>query len=399
MAKTKMKDRELVEAHSAVFGRTADAYVYAPGRAELGGNHTDHQGGKVLAGAIDLFVQSAVSRVPDPVVTIRSKGQSDLVIDLNCLEPVPGECGSSEALVRGVASALYSRGYRIGGLSFYTESDIPIGIGLSSSAAFENMIAFAFNLVYNGGVITPYELAMSGHVAETIFFCKPSGLLDQMTSAVGGVVCLDFFDEDAPGIVQIPFDLASFGYALVIVDTGGSHADLTAEYASIPQEMRSVAAAFGKARLADVDRADFMAALMAGRSFCSDRAALRALHYFEENERVDKMCDALICGDLSSYFSLVRKSGLSSELLLQNAVPPGEVKNQPIPLALAVTRAILSGSGATRLQGGGFAGSIQAYVKTDCVPDYIAAIDRLFGKGAARVVGFSAAGAGGRATA
>ena len=358
----------------------------APGRTEIGGNHTDHQHGCVLAAAVDLDGIALADFTDDGFIRVYSEGHEPCEIDLSDLSPREEERGTSNALIRGIAAKFAELGVEIGGFTAYTTSDVLIGSGLSSSAAFENLIGTMIDLRYNGGRAGALEIAKIGQFAETEYFGKASGLMDQTVSAVGGFVAIDFADPSAPAITPVRFDFTGAGHSLCITDTKGSHADLIGEYAAIPAEMKSVAACFGAEFLRDVDEDEFYASLPELRGKCSDRASLRAAHFFAESERAILEAGALQNGDLEEFFRLVNESGTSSAELLQNLCPAGATDRQEIPLAIMLSRRVLGGCGAVRVHGGGFAGTIQAFVPTYLAESYAAEMDRVFGLGSCRIL-------------
>jgi galactokinase len=362
------------------------ALFSAPGRIEVGGNHTDHNNGRVLAAAINLDTIAVASPVPGDVVAVRSEGYAEpFVVDTKDLTPRTDEHGSSCALIRGVAARLRERGFRLGGFQACVTSEVGVGSGLSSSAAFEVLIGTTFNHFYNAGKIEPREIALAGRHAENKFFGKPSGLMDQMTSAVGGFVTIDFADPTDPVVRQVKFDLAAGGMSLVVTNTGGSHADLTPEYASVPREMQAVAKALGAETLRGVSAGQVIEQVSELRARLGDRAILRALHYFGDNDRVVAQVEALESGDLVRFLALVNESGRSSWMLLQNCYVGGATE-QGITLGLALSENVLHGRGAWRVHGGGFAGTILAVVPNDSLAIYTDRMEAAFGKGAAQVL-------------
>ena len=353
----------------------------APGRTELGGNHTDHNQGKVLAAAVQLEA-AAVAEPCQGRIEVRSGGwDQSFVVDLADLSPRKDEEGKTEALLRGVASEFQRRGHRWGGFRACIESSVLGGSGLSSSAAFEVLTGTILNTLYNDGALAPAELAMIGQVAENVHFGKPCGLMDQMASALGGVITIDFQHPKAPVVRKLNVDFNAAGWSLCIVNTKGSHADLTPEYAAIKGEMIQVAAHFGRSVLREVPEQSFYDEIpsLAGRF--SHRALLRAIHFFEENHRVDAMVVALEAGKIDDYLTLVNSSGRSSAQYLQNTYAPQRPAEQPIPLALALTERFLAGSGACRVHGGGFAGTIQAYVPLQRRREYAKTMEAVYGPG------------------
>ena len=358
-------------------------FFSAPGRTELGGNHTDHNNGKVLAAAVDIDIAAAVLKHEEKHVIFRSTGYPDVYVDLNNLEPVPSEAGTTEALIRGIAASFEESGTSVSGWHSYANSNVPGGLGLSSSAAVEVLIGRIFDNLYGQGLRTDLEIAQIGQKAENQYFGKPSGLMDQACCASGGVVMIDFADPLKAVIERSPFDLSCAGLSLCIVNTHGSHVDLTPEYASIPREMKAVAAFFGKTVLQELDIQTVLAHAKELSRRLGDRAVLRALHFFNENERVKAMREALIRKDMRCYLALVNESGDSSWELLQNVYSPSHSSsNQSICFALALTRQFLGkGLGACRVHGGGFAGTIQTYLPEDRVASYREYIDDVFGAG------------------
>ena len=354
-----------------------------PGRSELLGNHTDHNAGKVLAGAIDRDVIAVVSP-NEGKVNILSEGYPQESVDLALAnDPKAFADFTSAALIAGVADGLVKNGYKVGGFDAYITSDVLKGSGISSSAAYEVMIGNIFNHLYNGGKIENTEIAKISQYAENVFFGKPSGLMDQMACAVGGFVYIDFENASAPVIEPISFSLSDNGYELCIVNTGGNHADLNDDYASVPAEMKGVAALLGQEKLRGLTEADIIGAAAKIRATLGDRAFMRALHFIRENDRVECGKDALIRGDMAEFFSTVTASGTSSFKYLQNVYTVKNVGEQGLSLALALTDGMPAGAvGASRVHGGGFAGTIQAYVKREYTDAYIRLMDSVFGEGA-----------------
>ena len=338
-----------------------------PGRTELAGNHTDHQGGRVLAAAVDLYLLARAETTAEQTAILRSEGFGELRIDLGDLRPEASEPGTAEALARGTFEYLKQQGYALGGFRAEITSQIPAGAGLSSSAAFGVLAGRLVRELFNGGEIPPVTLALAAQYGENAHFGKPCGLMDECACALGGVSYLDFRDP-VPRVETIESRLFAPDWRLCTVATGGSHRDLTAEYAAIPAEMKAVAAFLGKTRLRDAEEGDFLAALPEVRRACGDRAALRALHFFEEDRRVPEMADALRRGDAEAYLRLMDASGRSSAEMLQNSFALSEPENQPIPLALALCRRALEGEGAARVHGGGFGGMVQVLARAERLP-------------------------------
>ncbi|MDR1107777.1 MAG: galactokinase [Spirochaetaceae bacterium] len=372
-------------------------FFTAPGRTELGGNHTDHNQGKVLAASIQLDAVALAAPREDNRVLFRSTGYPDVAVDLSDLSVQRGETGSTEALVRGVAAELVRRGTAVRGFTANADSVVLPGSGLSSSAAMEVLLGRIFDTLYGTEKRSALELAQIGQKAENLYFGKPSGLMDQTACATGGAVAIDFADPHAPRVQPINFDLSASGYTLCVVNTHGSHADLTPDYAAIPEEMKAVAAFFGKSVLREVSADQVLSHGAELRKAAGDRAVIRALHYFEENQRVEAMGKALKAvsaalsfrekqGELARYLNLVNKSGDSSWELLQNIYSPRAPREQGISLALSVTRQLLRDAGACRVHGGGFAGTIQAYIPLDLLDSYRHQMEGIFGAGAVTVL-------------
>jgi len=365
-----------------------------PGRTEIGGNHTDHQHGHVLCASVDLDMLACAAPNGKNAVRILSEGYGPLEVSLDGLEPREEEKNTSAALVRGVAGAIRARGFALSGFDACVTSTVLSGSGLSSSAAYEILIGNIFNTFCCGGALGPVELAKIGQYAENVHFGKPCGLMDQMGASVGGAVAIDFLDPANPAVRRADYDFSRSGHALCIVDTGSCHADLTGDYAAIPAEMGAVAARFGKRVLREVDEAAFYAELPALRKACGDRAVLRAMHFFADDRRAALEAGALEAGDFPRFLSLVNESGLSSSVLLQNTWAGGDAREQAVPLALEVGRALLGGAGAIRVHGGGFAGTVQAFVPTERLAAFRAGMERVFGPGACHVLRIRPQGGG-----
>lgn len=379
VAQPKARYLNALETFQSAFGRKEAALFSAPGRTELSGNHTDHQLGRVLAGSVSFDMIAAAAPRKDHIVSLLSEGYPPFKVDISSLEPRKAEQDHTAGLVRGVAAGLTKLGHSLSGIDIYITSSVPKGSGLSSSAAFEILIGTVFNHLCCGGSVDDITLAKIGQQAENAYFGKPSGLLDQMGCALGGVTAMDFGREDL-GVVRLQPDFTSAGYQLFVVNAGGSHANLTHEYAAIPAEMRSVAAALGSDVLGHVEEQIFYDAIPTLRGKVSDRALLRAIHFYEENKRVDLQVDALQRGDYEAYRKLMTASGQSSYDYLQNIYPSGDVKERSVSLALCLSERLLDGKGASRVQGGGFAGTIQALVPIVQVDEYVEKMERCFGK-------------------
>ncbi|MBI9079990.1 MAG: galactokinase [Pseudodesulfovibrio sp.] len=361
---------------------TRAVLVSAPGRTELGGNHTDHNNGVVLAAAVHLDCLAVASPTDGNGIRIRSEGFAESIeIELDDLSPRKGEEGTSAALVRGVAHGFREAGHGIAPFDACLAGDVPMGSGLSSSAAFEVCIGQIFNQLFNDGRVLPIELARIGRMAENVYFGKPCGFMDQITCAMQGVLSIDFQDQSEPLVQEIEFDFADSGYQLAVVDTGGSHADLTPEYAAIPDEMKRASRLFGQEMARGLTLQQVLDKASEIRREVGDRPLLRLIHFIEENERAIHQAAALRSGDMEQYLDMVNASGESSWRLLQNCISTTNFMEQGIPLALTLTERFLQGKGAWRIQGGGFAGTIQAYVPNDRFEAYQTFMDGLFGPG------------------
>ncbi len=360
-------------------------FFSAPGRTEVCGNHTDHNHGQVLAAAINLDAVACASKNDSGIIRVFSKGYPGDTVDLNVLVPQENEKDKSVALVRGVAARFVQLGYKIGGFDAVTVNNVLKGSGMSSSASFEVLVGTILNYLYNDGKISPVEIAQIAQYAENVFFGKPCGLMDQMACSVGSFVEIDFADPEKPIITPVEFDFASCGHSLCIVDTRADHADLTDEYAAIRREMEAVAGFFGKKCLRDTPEEDVLANLGAIRDKLGERPLLRALHFYEDNRRVEKEAKALKDGDFERFKTLVIDSGNSSYMYNQNVFSVSSPA-QPVSLALAVSHRLLEGKGAWRVHGGGFAGTIQAFVPNAMLEKYKNTMEGIFGKGACYVL-------------
>lgn len=377
----KQKYLALANAFEGAFGESDEAMLFsAPGRSEIGGNHTDHQLGRVLAATVTVDTRAVVAPRSDNVVRIHSQGYTPLCVTLDQLAPNAAEENASEALVRGIAERFTQTGRKVGGFDAVTASDVPKGSGLSSSAAFSILVSTIFSELYNNGEISPVEQALASKYAENKHFGKPSGLMDQLACAVGGFVTIDFEQPDDPKIEKIDCDLAALGYGICIVNCGGNHADLTPEYAAVTKEMGEVAQVFGKTVLREVDEATFYDSLGQLRKTVSDRAILRAMHFFGDNARVPLQAEALKNHNIETFRRLMNESGRSSFMLLQN-VCPTDVNERGLALALGLSERMLKGLGAWRVHGGGFAGTILALVPLEMMADYQTQMERVFGPG------------------
>ena len=370
----------------AAFGGEPQQYFSAPGRTEIGGNHTDHQRGRVLAAAVNLDTVAAVRTNGTDTIRILSQGYPLCEVDVKELTPRAEEINTTPALVRGVAARFAQMGCAVAGFDAYCESTVLPGSGLSSSAAYEVLVGTIINHLFFEGKVSQPEVAQIGQYAENVFFGKPCGLMDQTASAVGNLVTIDFFDKDHPVIRPVDFEFSTCGHALCIIDTHASHADLTDEYAAVPGEIRAVAAHFGKEVLTQIDPQDFFAAIPVLRQTCGDRAVLRAVHFYQENERVPQQVQALENGDFATFLKLIKESGYSSYMYLQNVIPAGYKAHQDVALALAMCEHFLQGKGAYRVHGGGFAGTVQAFVPFEILEDFRRGMDGILGAGSCHVL-------------
>jgi len=393
LLKQKARYLSTAENFSKLYPESDEIHVFsASGRTEIGGNHTDHQHGCVLAAAIGLDTIAIVSFNDDKVIRIKSEGYPAFDVDIDALDAVSDEKSTSVALVRGICAKFAGIGAEIGGFDAYISSDIPSGSGLSSSAAFEVLIGTIIDTHYNKGKIGAVEIAKAGQYAENEYFGKKCGLMEQMVSSVGGFVFIDFKDTENPEINSVDLDFNSAGYSLCITDTKGNHADLSDEYSEIEAEMKNVAKSLGGDVLRDADEGEFYDKMPELRNVCSDRALLRAAHFFAENQRVTDEAEVLANGNTEGFFELVRASGDSSYKLLQNIYSVHNPKVQEISLAIMLSERFLNGSGAVRVHGGGFAGTIQAFVPNYLAEDYAAEMNRIFGEESCQVLNIRSAG-------
>lgn len=360
----------------------ADTYHFsAPGRTEIGGNHTDHQHGCVLAAAVDMETTAEVTLTGTNIIRVDSEGYKPVEIDLNDLDARESEKNTTAALIRGVAAAFARRGYKLSGFEAKVRSTVLPGSGLSSSAAFEVLIGRILNGLFAGGAVSAIEIAQIGQYAENVYYGKPSGLMDQMASSVGGLVYIDFADPKNPIVEKVDYDFAHSGYTLCTIDSGADHADLTDEYAAMPVEMKAVAAFFGKEVLHDVDEAAFYRHIAEVRKVTGDRAVLRAIHFFNENRRVKSQVHALKDGDFDAFLHLVNASGMASWTLLQNVTPAGYIQKQDMAFTIALCQQLLEGEGAVRIHGGGFAGTALAFVQNDRFARFKTCVEHVLGGG------------------
>lgn len=391
----KQRYQKLTEQFLQKFGRSDLHYFSTPGRTEIGGNHTDHNHGKVLAASIDLDSVAVAAKNDTNHVVVYSEGyQKPFDADLSNLEPVAAETGTTVSLLRGIAAYFRKNGHAIGGFNMCMSSDVLPGSGLSSSASVEVLIGTVFNALYNNGQITAEEIAKTGQYSENIYFGKPCGLMDQMACAVGGIIAIDFADPQNPEVEKVDFDFSAQNYSLLVVDTGGNHADLTADYAAIPGEMKSVARELGGKVLREIDSTTFYNQISRLRHITGDRAVLRAHHFIRENERVAEQVRELKKANFPRFLQLVADSGNSSFKWLQNIFTANNLNDQGITLALAITEDFLSktGAGACRVHGGGFAGTIQVFIPNDHIENYVKVIDRTLGEKRVKILNIRQSG-------
>lgn len=378
----------VLEGLDQTFGTHENAAIFsAPGRTEIGGNHTDHQHGCVLAGSVNIDMIAAVAPNACGQLCLMSEGYETICVDLKDLAKRPEEENTSVAILRGTCRAYADRGGKLSGLDIYVASNVPKGSGVSSSAAFEVLLGTICNELFMGQrKVTPVEIAQIGQWVENVYFGKPCGLMDQMASSVGGVVGIDFADPANPIVEQVELDLADAGLALCILDSGADHADLTDEYAAIPADCKAVARACGKDVLRDVDFDIFVANLPTCRQQYGDRAVLRAMHFFADNARVPQQIKAIKDKDYATFLRLIDESGHSSWECLQNVTTAGAVKQQAVAVTISVAKQILGGRGAVRVHGGGFAGTVQAFVPVDLVAEFKEKTEAVLGKNACNVM-------------
>ncbi len=385
-----------IEEFTALYGCERELGIYTvAGRSELSGNHTDHNRGCVVAASISLDIIAIASPTDDGIVRVKSEGFPEDVVDINTYTaPVESKFGTSESIIAGMCAGFKMNGHKIGGFAAYTTSSVLKGSGLSSSAAFEDMIGTIESHLYNNGEVGNVEISKLAQFSENKFFGKPCGLMDQVACAYGGIVAIDFKDTKDPVITPVDFDFTGAGYNLCIVSTGGNHADLTDDYASVPAEMKAVAAYFGKEVLRETDEKEVIAAIPSLRESLGDRAIMRALHFFNENKRVEAQKNALLSGDIDTFFENVKASGRSSFCYLQNVYTTKNVTEQGLSLALCLAEKLLSDkSAAWRVHGGGFAGTIQAFVRSENVAEFKTLMDSCFGEGACMVLNIRPIGA------
>ena len=377
---------EMIEGFEEIFGEAEVEIYSAPGRSEIGGNHTDHQHGMVLATSVNLDTIAVVEKLDSDEVEIVSKGYAPSKLSVEDLEKRTSESGQSVSLVRGIFKRMKELGYNIGGFRVFITSDVIGAAGLSSSACFETLIGTIISGLYNDMKIDMKEIAQMGQYAENVYFDKPCGLMDQMACAVGGLIHIDFADPSSPQVNKVDVDFGKYQYNLCVVDTKGSHADLTDDYADIPAEMKAVAKYFGKPYLREVDEDDFYQNIADIRKKTGDRAVLRALHFFEEEKVVMNEVNALKDDDFGEFLRLITQSGNSSYRYLQNIYSNHNVDEQAVSIALGMSEIILQDNGVCRVHGGGFAGTIQIFVRHDFVMEYKKKIEEVFGEGSCYVL-------------
>ena len=395
LASAKERYIKAIGEFTALYGEREISLYTVAGRSELSGNHTDPNRGGVVAASISLDIIAVASPTDDGIIRVKSEGFDEDVVDIAAYSsPVESKFGTSESIIAGMCAGFKMNGHKTGGFVAYTTSSVLKGSGLSSSAAFEDMIGTIESHLYNNGEVSNVEIAKLAQYAENKFFGKPCGLMDQVACAYGGAVAIDFADTQNPVITPISFDFTGAGYNLCIVSTGGNHADLTEDYASVPAEMKAVAAYLGCEVLRQTDEEALIAAIPALREKLGDRAIMRAFHFFNENKRVEAQKNALIAGDIETFFENVKASGRSSFCYLQNVYTTKNVSEQGLSLALCLAEKVLSGkSAAWRVHGGGFAGTIQAFVKNEDVATFKSVMDACFGEGACMVLNIRPVGA------
>ncbi len=373
--------KKTAEKFKAAFGYEPENVFSSPGRSEICGNHTDHNLGKAVGASINLDALAFTAKRDDGVICIKANGFGDINVNIADLEKRESEKANSSGLVRGVCKKIADMGYKIGGFDAYTTNDVLKGSGLSSSAAFEILIAFILNSYYNDEKIDAKTMAIASQYSENEYFGKGSGLLDQLSCAYGGIISIDFKDPTDPVVEPLPFDFASTGYSMVITDTRCDHADLTGDYDAIKGEMQAVSRYFGKQHLREVQYSEFYAALPDLKNKLSERALIRAFHYFDENKNVEKLADALKHNNFDEFLKIVNRSGASSYRFLQNIYSDKNPTSQGMSLALCLSEHLLCGKGASRVHGGGFGGTMQAYVPNEMVDEYVKEMESVFGSG------------------
>ncbi len=371
---------KMVNEFFKLYGEGDFSVFSVPGRTEICGNHTDHNNGKVACASINLDIIAIARKVEGNIIRLKSEGYDEDVVDISDLRVHEDNFGKSSALIEGVVAGIKEKGFNVGAFCAYTTSKILKGSGLSSSAAFEDMVGTIENYLYNEGKIDSVEIAKISQFSENKYFGKPCGLMDQIGCALGGFVFIDFEDKNAPKIKKVKFSPEKYGYSLYIVDTGGSHVNLTPDYASVPYEMKSVASMFGEEVLRPLKEKDIIEKASFIREKCGDRAILRAIHYMRENARVDSLKKALEKADIVEFLRIIRESGKSSSTLLQNLYSTQSPKEQGIPLACAIAEEIIGTDGGYRVHGGGFAGTMQVFVPKSKEKKFINIMKKVFGE-------------------
>ncbi|MGN1412306.1 MAG: galactokinase [Oscillospiraceae bacterium] len=383
---------KLLETFGETFGFEREVELFsAPGRTEICGNHTDHQLGHVMAGSVNLDIIAVASKNSDGITRVKSEGYPMDTVIVSQTVPIDEEKNTSASLIRGINEYFINKGFSVGGFDCCTTSNVLKGSGLSSSAGFEVLIANIINDFYADGSINAEEIAIIGQYAENTFFGKPCGLMDQMASSVGGIVEIDFHDKENPVVSAVDFDFTNTGYSLCIIDSGADHSDLTNEYADITKEMKTVSNGMGVEYLSQVHEDEFYSSIKTLRKTCSDRAILRAIHFFNDDKRVSKEVKSLQDNNLDEFFRLVKSSGYSSYMYLQNVYPTGST-NQAVALVLALCEKYLNGRGAFRVHGGGFAGTVQAFVPNDMVSDFKLNMEKSIGENMCHVLNIRSVG-------
>ncbi len=382
LIKQEKRYNSLIDKFNNNFGRRDLMIFSSPGRTEIGGNHTDHNYGRVLAGAVNMDNIAVAATNNTSTVNILSSGYEKFEVDLSKLDPDKAENFTSASLIRGISARMKELGFKIGGFDCCIDSGVPVGSGLSSSASFEVLIGAIISHLFNNGKLEPVQNAIIGQYAENVYFGKPCGLMDQTACAVGGLVTIDFKDPASPVVKKVDFDFVATGFSLVITDTGGNHADLNDEYASLPTDMKAVAAELGAKVLRQVSLDQVLDIAPKIREKVGDRAILRAIHFQKDNQRVVEQVAALEKNDFKAFLGMVTDSGFSSYMYNQNIYPVNNVREQGVSLALALSDLVLKGEGAWRVHGGGFAGTIQAFVPQKLLDKYITTLEHVFGKGA-----------------
>lgn len=385
---------KLLHWHNSFFKAQNAVIFSSPGRTELGGNQTDHNGGMVLAASIHLDSVAVVTRTGDSIITVNSENFPLYKVDLNDLEPKEDEKGKTESLIRGIAASLVDNGYKIGGFNASIVSDVHPGSGLSSSACIEILLGSIFNSLFNDNEISPTELAIFGRRAENMYFGKPCGIMDPLACGMGGIILMDFQQGETPQITPIDYNFEESGYELFLINTGGSYAHLNDDFSKIPEEMKNAASIVGKTICRETTEVDILSEMAQIREKFGDRAFLRAIHFFRENNRVREMVESLHENNFENFMKLVSRSGNSSFKFLQNCYSPSHLKEQGIPIGLAMSEGFLDGKGVSRVHGGGFAGTIQAFVPKHMAKDYQKFMQSLFGEESVQLLKIREASAG-----